>query len=409
MEGERAVTETVRTRAGKLLSELSQDGKGWILLVVSAGWFFSVGVRFAYPTLLPFFRDEFQITLTTAGLLVSGVWMAYAVGQFPGGVLGDRIGEGNILVISTLLSVLGIVAVTVSNTVVLLFAGTIGFGLATALYGPTRFTIFTDIYADRAGTAIGVTMAAGSIGNTVLPVCAGLVATYATWRLGFGALVPFFVAIAVAIWVVLPGRTSSPSGDQVGLSLDSIRKLLRAVSEGGIPIVVTIQTFAGFASQGFVGFYPTYLVSVKGLSPSMAAMLFGLYFAAGTVVQPAAGIGRDRFGARRMLMLLLGIYFVGLLVLQAVHGLAVLALLTVFLSGRNGVGVINNTYISTTLPDDLKGSGLGLLRTAWILIGATSPFVVGFVADSGRFEAAFLLLAAFAGVATALTTLIPDQ
>lgn len=105
-----------RITASSYLGELWQDGKGWILVVVSVGWFFSVGVRFAYPTLLPFFREEFAITLSTAGLLVSVLWMAYAIGQFPGGMLGDRVGEGNILVVSTVLAVVGITAVTLSDT-----------------------------------------------------------------------------------------------------------------------------------------------------------------------------------------------------------------------------------------------------------------------------------------------------
>jgi len=79
---------------------------------------FSIGVRFAYPTLLPFFQTSFGISLSVASLLVSLLWVAYAVGQFPGGVLGDRFGEGNILVASTLLSLVGITAVAVANTVV---------------------------------------------------------------------------------------------------------------------------------------------------------------------------------------------------------------------------------------------------------------------------------------------------
>lgn len=47
----------------------------------------------------------------------------------------------------------------------MLFVGTIAFGLATALYGPIRFTILTDVYAEKVGSAIGLTLAAGSLGT----------------------------------------------------------------------------------------------------------------------------------------------------------------------------------------------------------------------------------------------------
>jgi len=82
-------------------------------------------------------------------------------GADPGGILGDRIGEGRILVISSVISGVAIAVVAASIDVWMLFVGTIGFGFATALFGPTRFTVFTDLYSKRTGSAIGLTMAAG--------------------------------------------------------------------------------------------------------------------------------------------------------------------------------------------------------------------------------------------------------
>jgi MFS family permease len=202
----------VRDKLRPLLADLARDGKGWILLTVGAGWFVSIGVRYMYPSLLPFLREAFEFDLAVAGVLLSALWLAYAVGQFPGGVLGDRLGEGNILALSTGISAVAVLAVSLAFDLLILFAGTVAFGFATALYGTTRFTVFTDIYSDRAGTAVGLTMAAGSVGNTVLPAVAAVIAGYATWRLGFGLVVPVFVGITVAIWLTVPDRTGSHQG-----------------------------------------------------------------------------------------------------------------------------------------------------------------------------------------------------
>ncbi|WP_459820896.1 MFS transporter [Halorubrum luteum] len=407
MAGETLVIEKTETSVYGITSDLLEDGKGWILLAVSIGWFFSIGVRFAYPTLLPFFQDAFSISLSMASLLVSILWVAYAVGQFPGGVLGDRFGEGNILVVSTLLSVVGIALVTISNTVYLLFVGTIAFGLATALYGPTRFTIFTDIYPDRSGTAVGFTMAVGSVGNTLLPVVAATIASYTSWRLGFGALIPIFIFLSITLWLLVPRRTSTPINNTPSLEL--IRDIFVSVCREGIPVLVSAHVIAAFVSQGFLALYPTYLVEIKGLSPSVGAILYGLYFAFGIVVQPLVGTVRDQFGPRRTLVALLGIYCASLLLLPFIHGAILIGILTIFLSSRSGAGVITNTFISTTLPEELKGSGLGLLRTVWLLIGATSPAIVGFFADMGYFEEAFFLLALLAGIATIFSLFVPDR
>ncbi|WP_418280583.1 MFS transporter [Halorubrum sp. DTA98] len=390
-------------------SDLWAGGRGWILLTVSAGWFLSIGVRYIYPSVLPFLRETFAMDFTTAGLLLSTLWLAYALGQFPGGVLGDRIGEGNILVASTAVSTIAILLVATSVNVVMLFVATAGFGFATGLYGPHRFTIFTDIYSARSGTAVGITMAAGSIGNTVLPAVAAVIAGYTTWRLGFGALIPVFVAVFVAIYLVVPARTSNSTADTETFSRNTLRRVAGSIAGRGIPVVVSVHIVLAFVSNGFLGFYPTYLIEVKGFSPQMAAILFGSYFAFGVAIQPLTGLLRDRFGSRWSLTLVAGMLFIGLALLQIGDTVVHILLLTVLISHRNGVGVVTNTYIADTLDDDIKGSGLGLLRTSWILVGALSPLFVGFLGDFGQLNLAFLVLTGVAGVAVALALLIPSE
>ena len=108
-------------------------------------------------------------------------------------------------------------------------------------------------------------------------------------------------------------------------------------------------------------------------------------------------------------MAVLGISAVCLLVLPLVNGVVLIGLLTIFLSSKNGAGVVTNTFISTSLPSEIKGSGLGLLRTVWILIGATSPVIIGSVGDAGYLEEAFVGLALLAVRAAVLAVLIPEQ
>lgn len=394
---------SLRTIAG----ELHRDGKGAILATVAAGWFLSIGVRFAYPSLLPLFRSEFGFGLSTAGLLVSALWVAYALGQFPGGILGDRVGEGTILVVSTAVSTGALLVVATAVNTAMLFAGTVAFGLATSLYGPTRYTIFTDIYDDRAGTAVGLSQAVGSVGNAVLPAVVTAIASYATWRAGYGVLLPAFVGITVSLWLWVPGQTSTNDAS-TSLGLGLIRRIYASIARDGIPVIVAIQVVLGFVSQGFLGFYPTYLVEVKEFSPTLAATLYSLYFAVGVFVQPLTGLVNDRAGPKATLASLAGLYFLALLSLQFAGAAVHIVAITAVLSLRNGTGVVTNTSIADALFDDIKGSGLGFLRTGWILVGATSPAVVGYLGDLGFLSEAFLMLTALAGVATALVLLAPS-
>lgn len=408
-EGAETIYRTILANARTVTQDLLRGGKGWILLSVSAGWFLSIGVRFVYPSLLPFIREEFGIGLTIAGLLWSVLWVAYAVGQFPGGVLGDRLGEGNILVVSTLVSTAALVAVATSVHVWLLFLGTFAFGFATALYGPTRFTIFSDVYSTRAGTAVGVTMAAGNVGNTILPAVAAVVATTLSWRFGFGVLIPVFVLVTVALWVFVPSRTSTADHAADELSVETIRQILSGLAVRGVPAVAAIQIVLAFVNQGFLGFFPLYLIEIKEFSAQAASVMYGLYFFVGVGIQPLVGACRDRFGTRPTMMYVVAAYVAGLVVLQFTESVVVLVLATVCISHWNGTVVLTNTFVTDALPAEIRGSGLGLARTSWILLGAVGPTFVGYLGDLGMLEVAFLTLAGLAGVALALTVLIPRE
>lgn len=384
-----------------------RDGRGWILVAVSAGWFLSIGMRMVYPALAPYFQTAFELDLATVGLLFTVLWGSYALGQLPGGLLGDRIGEGNVLVLSTAITSVTMLLVGVSAGAWMLFASTIAFGFATALYGPTRFTIFTDIYPDRAGTAVGVTMAAGNVGNAALPAVAGALAAYATWRASYGLAVPLFIGTTVALWTIVPSRTSGSTSAVDEVSLSTIREIAAGITRGAIPVVVTIQVCMSFVYQGFTGFYPTYLIEVKGITPGIAATLFGVFFAASALVQPLTGISMDRFGPRVTLGGTIGLMILSLLVLPFVRSFAALVVLTVALGSLAGYAPITQTFIAETLPSDMKGTGLGVLRSGWMLLGATSPVIIGVLGDRGYLVEGFLLLAVLSAAALLLASFVP--
>lgn len=383
-----------------VLRDLRRDGRGPVLLFVAAGWFFSLGVRLVYPALLPYIRSDLGLGLTAAGLLITALWTAYALGQFPGGILRDRVGDRAILAASTALSAVTLLVVVLSATAPALFAATMLFGFGTALFGTARFTVLADTYGARDGVAIGITMAAGNVGNVVLPVVATLIATTLAWRAGFGLAVPFFAALAVGLWWAVPGKGSGATAG--ALSARTLGRIRSGVSRRPVLVATGVLLLVHFAWQGFTGFYPTYLVERKGLAPSVAAAVYGLFFASGIVVQPLAGACSDRYGPRPTLLAAIGATVLTLGAVPLAEGLPALVALTVLASGVLGVVPVGNAYLVAALPADVEGGGLGLLRTVYITGGSAGPLLVGAVADRGHFDLAFPLLAAAAAVAAVL-------
>lgn len=388
------VTDRVRDGVGALTG----DGREWVLVAVATGWLFVLGTRVIVPAVLPQVQSAFGFSPAVAGLLVSALWVAYALTQFPGGLLADRIGERPTLAMSALLSAGGALALAASPTLAVFVLGVVCFGLGSGFYAPPRVTVLSRIYADRDGTALGVTFAVGNVGASLLPPVAGALAVALGWRFGFLFVVPPLVVAALALWWFVP-----EPDDDVERAVDDParvgRRLATTFRDGHVLRTWTAMTLALFAYQGVTAFLPTYLVAVKGLSTVTATTLYGLLFASGAVAQTVAGSAADRYGARRVLLSLSGFGVLTLVALPVVGGVVPLAVLTILVGTRLGLGPVGNGYAADILPDDIQGSGYGLFRTCYLLVGALGSSFVGVLAGMGHFDGAFLGLAAVTALA----------
>ncbi|WP_255291573.1 MFS transporter [Natrinema sp. CBA1119] len=377
---------------------LWSDGRGIVLVTIATGWFFSLGVRMVYPVLLPHIRTTYGMDLSTAGLLLTALWLAYAIGQLPGGVLADRVGEGRIMMISSLVSVGMILLIVTAQSVFVLFVATILFGLTTALYGVARFTSLSHLYPKHDGAAIGMTMGAGDMGNTLLPPIAAFVATAFAWQYGLGMAVPMFALTAIGLWYFVPSKTSETTAVD-SVSIETGRYILSEVMRPSMLVMATIQILVYCVWQALTGFYPTYLIEIKNFHPTTASAVFGFFFALGVVIKPLSGTAYDRFGAQKPLRAMLIALMAGLIALPLVDGFWGIVLVTIPLSGVLGYSAITLTFMTGGLPQDIQNTGLGTLRTTYMAVGALSPTFVGTLADWNYFDEAFFLLAGLTGIA----------
>lgn len=384
-----AASRPVSLVAG-VVADLRRDGSLAVLFAVSFGWFLTLGVRIVYPTLLPRVTAEFGVGNATAGLFLGGLWTTYALLQFPGGLLADRVGERLVLAGSVLLSTLGVSAVALSTGVEPFVAATAVLGVATGLYGTTRITVISATYDRVEATAIGVSQAAGNVGNVLLSAGAGLVAAAAGWRWGFGALVPLFLACAAGLWLAVP-RSASPTTDDEPVG-QTLRHVLVAVRRPRVLTVFVLLALNMLLYQSVTGFLPTYLVVRKGLDPATAATLYSGFFAAAIGLQFVSGAVADRLGNPVAVAVFVGLSVPVFVLLTVARSLPVVAASVLALSVLlGGMPPINAAGVGA-LPEEIRGSGFGLLRTGYIAVGALGPPTVGALADAGRFDGAFLLL-----------------
>jgi MFS family permease len=379
---------------------LRGEGRGRILLSVAAGWGLLVGTRMSYPVLLPYIRDAYGLSLSVAGLLVTIIWLGSALGQLPGGVLADRYNERYVMTAGLVAVAVALSIVSLTGSVLVVFLGTGLVGIGLSLYPIARITVLTDIFPDRVGSALGLTMATGDTGQTILPPAVGFLAGAVAWQLGLGVLVPAFLVVAGVVWVVVPdGETEKTQG----LSLGRARVVIAELRTRSMALVTVVLFFYILVWQSFTGFYPTYLHEVKGLSPALAGTVFALFFAVGVVVKPVSGAAYDRFGMRTSLLSVLVGPVLGLALLPVVEGLYALVGLTALVSTMLGSGAITQSYLAEEIPEEIRGTGLGVVRTTAASLGAVGPVLFGLLADGGYFDEGYLVLAALMVLILALT------
>ena len=382
-------------------------GRGKALIAVAVPWGILVGTRMSLPVLLPYIRAEFGLSLTVAGLLVTIIWLAGAIGQLPGGILTDRYSEALLMTVSITLVVIALSFVVLAPNTIILFIAVALWGLGHSLYPIARITILSEMYPERLGSALGLTMATQDIGQTVFPPIAGALAIALVWQAGIGFAIPLLLITGISLWVTVP-RPAQKLSTMESLSMDTARYVIDELRRPAMIFMTFILFLFIFQWQAFTTFYPTYLVAEKGISETMASILFGVFFAAGAVVKPIAGMAYDRIGMRWALMAVLAGPTAGLLLLPFLESLYTLLLITLVVSSMLGTGAITQAFLANQFASDMQGTGLGVVRTAAAVFGSAGPVLFGVVADYGFFNEGYLALAVIMAVVIVLTFLMPQ-
>lgn len=386
---------------------LLSDGRGISLGAVAITWGLLIGTRMVYPVIIPFLQADYGLSLTAAGLLVTVLWFFASVGQLPGGVLADRYSERTLMATGAITVAVALGLVISASSTIVLFLATAIWGLGHSLYPIARITFLSNLYSERLGSALGVTMATGDIGQTVLPPVAAILAAGIAWQAGLGFVSPLLVIFGIAILVTSTrdGSVSSSSSTQTIRNRVAVFSELRSPEIGFMTGILFLYLFIW---QSFTAFYPTYLTTVKGFSPSAASLLFGFFFAVGVVVKPIAGAAYDRIGMRKSLIAVFVPSIAGFALLPIMDSLWTLVGITALISTMLGSGAVTQSFLAESFSDDMKGTGLGVVRTFTASLASAGPVLFGAIGDYGYFDEGYLVLAVVVAVVVALTLRIPD-
>ena len=369
---------------------------------VSAAHFISHYYIIALAPLLPFVRDEYQVTYTQIGLAFAAFNIVTAVFQTPAGFLVDRLGARVLLILGLAIGASSFVLVGLINSfwvMVTLFAIA---GIGNTVYHPADYALLSQhVPSDCIGQAFSVHTFAGMLGSAVAPASLLMMQSVWGWRGAFVGAGILGFAVAFFLLLLRDGSiaTTKAGTRAASNSSDAGWRLLLSA-----PILLNLAFFILLAmmSSGLYNYSVVALGALYGTPVTTAnAALTGnlLLSAAGVLVAGLLVTHTKRHG----LLATLGLSAMAMsVVLVALVDLSSLALIAAMSLAGLFSGVImpsRDMIVREVTPPGSFGKVFGFVTTGFNIGGIVSPLIFGAIMDHGSPHLVFLAVAVLSLVA----------
>lgn len=351
---------------------------------------------------LPIYADNFGVSAAVVGLTFTAFGLARLLLNIPAGIWADRAGRRFLLVGGPLITAIGMIGSGLAPTIWALLAWRFVAGAGSALYMTGAQIYLIDIAGeDQRARYIATNQGALLLGVSVGPAVGGLLADT------YGLRVPFIVvgigALLTAFYSFfrLP-ETLRPDAEREPMSAAATSQARRSFVTSRQFVAVGVVSFAIFSIRSGVRqtLVPLAGVDQLGLDTGDLGLIFTALGVVGLFLIGPAGWAADRLGRKP------AIVPTGYL---AAAGVAVTALspnIEWFLAGlllsAIGTGVSGPApaaFVADIAPPELRGSAMGMYRTAGDFGVVLAPVASGALADSTSIRIAMLVNAAMVTVA----------
>lgn len=354
--------------------------------------------RLAISPVVPAITNEFTVSNTLIGASLTGMWFAYALVQYPSGILARKYSERRIILASIAGTGLASLVLTTAPRFEVFFVGTVALGATAGLYFSVAKTLISRAF-DTLGTPIAIHNAGGPAAGLVTPIAVSWIGVRYGWRpaISISVLIAAIAYVLFSKYVrpTVPTRPDTSIREQFRL-----RSLVSVLSRPPIAFTGIVAILAEFTWTRLISFLPTFLSAYRDYSSTTTGILFGVYFVALGTLQVGVGSLSDRYNRNVSTELCMIAGIVGLLMLILVLGLTVAAVGTVLLGFGMGWGAAVFPQFMDHLSEYERGTGFGLVRTAYLVVASMGSVSLGFLADQ------FGWAVSFATLITALGTVL---
>jgi sugar phosphate permease len=383
-------------------------------------WLFSYVDRSLMPIALPFIGQEFHLSPTVMGVVISAFFVGYGSMQIPGGLLADKIGPRKCIALGVFFwAVFSFVTGTVGSLAELIGVRVL-FGLGEGIHPPAAFKSISAWFgsAERA-RANALVMSSNTLGPMFAPALFAVVIAAYGWRTAFYLdCIPGLLVAAAVFWYLRDTPNEHPritAAELAEIGAPDHAKQKIPFSElfkySALWNLFFIYMTWDLTWWGFQAWLPSYLLNVRGFTLVRTGLATALPFAAGFVGLFVAAHISDRIGRRKPVLIaaLAGNALFMLLTATATN--ATLAVIFMTATGFF-LPAIQGPFWSLPmdlLPSRVMGYSSGFINTGGQIAGVCAPIVIGaLIQITGHYEAGFLFMSASAAVSALLVAILRE-
>jgi MFS family permease len=376
-------------------------------ILLGAAMFCTVSATNIMTPLLPEIRDDFGVSISTAGLIVGAFGLARLIVDLPAGFLATRIPPFRLSVIAAVLLVISSIVGLTAGSVEVLIAARIGSGVGVAILATIILAALsgTATDADR-GKVMSLYPMANNVGIALYPLLGGVLGVIAGWRATF-AITAILAVVAALILLPMLGRVPikrKSSGGGSGASDPRVlhgrpRTVALLVTNGGV--VANMIHRHGVRNT----ILPLYAASVLGLGGVSIATAIAAMALTGFIVMAPGGALGDRIGRRRVIAIGLAAVAIGDLVFLLTGDYLSFLLVAAAIGCGDFFSSSQTALLSEIVPAEQRTMALSGYRFSSDLGALIGPVLLAFVMDHLGVHAAIIAAAGILFLASAAARL----
>lgn len=389
-----------------------------VLGVISTGHFMSHFYFLVLPPLFPFLKQEFGVSYTELGVLMTAIYASSAVSQIPVGFMVDRYGARVVLTFGLIMMAVGFGAMGLVSSFWLLIVFGIIAATGNSVFHPADYAILnSSINPERMGRAFSIHTFAGHLGSAVAPITIIFLAAQFGWRgacIGAGA---FGIAVMLALttqWGSLHDD-AIPKKKKEEAQADAQVEDSTVKSGLGLLFSKTMITFFLFfmalsmTSSGMSAFFVSSIVALHEMPLQIASTALTAYLFCSALGILLGGEIADRTKRHDLVAAASFVVFaiVSLIIAWFNMPAFVLFMLMVFSGVGNGIiRPARDMMLRAAAPKGSTGKVFGFVSAGIAAGSAVAPIPFGYMLDIGKPEWVFYLMAIFMVVAL-VTVAVP--